>query len=125
VKPIILVSVISITTALVLYTIAVWRNWQLKVLTTGQIILLWLGLAADALATRMMGLSVEVTTWDLHTISGYAGLALMAMLAVVGTWAKWSDREAVLKSFYRIAIPVWLIWVVSYATGVVIGIQRV
>ncbi len=124
-RPIILVSVISITTALVLYTIVVWRNWQLKLLTTAQIILLWLGLAADALATRMMGLSVEVTTWDLHTISGYAGLALMAVLAVVGTWAKWSGGQALLTSFHRFAIPIWLIWVVSYVTGVVIGIQRV
>ena len=49
----------------------------------------------------------------------------MAVLAVVGTWAKWSDREAVLTSFHRVAIPIWIIWVASYATGVVIGIQRV
>lgn len=125
-KPIILVSVISITTALVLYTIAIWRNWRMKLLTTAHIILLWLGLAADVLATQMMGLSIQgEIVWDFHTISGYAGLALMAVLAVVGSWAKWSDREAVLTSFHRFAIPVWIIWVVSYATGVVIGIQRV
>ena len=54
VKPIILVSVISITTALLLYTIAIWRNWRMKVLTTGPIVLIWFGLAADVLATQMM-----------------------------------------------------------------------
>lgn len=125
-KPIILVSVISITTALVLYTIAIWRNWRMKLLTTAHLVLLWFGLAADALATRMMGLSIEgPIVWDFHTISGYAGLALMAVLAVVGSWAKWSDRETVLKSFHRFALPVWILWVVSYATGVVIGMQRV
>jgi uncharacterized repeat protein (TIGR03987 family) len=124
-QPIILVSVISITTALILYTIAVWRNWRLKELTTGQIILLWCGLACDLLATRMMGMSVEETTWDLHTISGYTGLALMAILAVAGTWAKLTDRQDVLRSFYRYAVPVWFIWAVSYATGVYIGLQRV
>ncbi len=124
-RPIILVSVISITTALVLYTIVVWRNWRTHLLTTAQIVLLWLGLAADALATRMMAMSVEETTWDFHTLSGYLGLALMAILAVAGTWAKLSDREALLTSFHRFAVPIWVIWVVSYATGVVIGIQRV
>ena len=124
-RPVILVSVISITTALVLYTIVVWRNWYVKLLTTAQIVMLWLGLAADALATRMMGLSVEETTWDFHTISGYAGLALMALLAVTGTWAKLTSREALLTSFHRYAIPIWIVWVVSYATGVIIGIQRV
>jgi len=89
----------------------------MKLLTTAQIVLLWCGLAADALATQMMGLSIEgEIVWDFHTISGYAGLILMAVLAVLGTW---------LTSFHRFAIPIWIIWVASYATGVVIGIQRV
>jgi uncharacterized repeat protein (TIGR03987 family) len=126
VKPIILISVISITTALLLYTIAIWRNWRMKLLTTAQIVLLWFGLAADALATKMMGLSIEgEIVWDFHTISGYTGLGLMGVLAVVGSWAKWSGHEAALTSFHRFAIPIWIIWVASYVTGVVIGIQRV
>jgi len=126
VTSIILISVISITTALLLYTIAVWRIWRLKLLTTASIVLLWLGLGADALATKMMGLSIEgEIVWDFHTISGYAGLGLMAVLAAAGTWAKWSGREEMLTSFHRFAIPIWIIWVASYATGVVIGIQRV
>lgn len=126
VKPIILVSVVSITTALVLYTIAIWRNWRMKLLTTAHLIMLWFALAADALATQMMGLSIEgEIVWDFHTISGYAGLGLMAVLTIVGSWAKWSHREVVLTSFHRFAIPIWIIWVASYVTGVVIGIQRV
>ena len=125
-KPIILISVISITTALVLYTVAIWRNWRAKLLTTAQIILLWFGLAADVLATQMMGLSVEGDiSWDFHTISGYTGLVLMALLAITGSWAKWSGNNALLISFHRYAIPVWIIWVISYLTGVIIGMQRV
>ena len=124
-RPIILVSVISITTALIVYSIAVWSNWRAKLLTTTQVILLWIGLAADALATQMMGLSVEETTWDFHTISGYVGLGLMATLAVVGSWAKIKDRADILTSFHKYAVPVWVIWAISYATGVVIGVQQV
>jgi uncharacterized repeat protein (TIGR03987 family) len=125
-KPIILISVISITTALVLYTIAIWRNWRIKLLTTAQIVLLWCGLAADMLATQMMGLSIEGDiVWDFHTISGYTGLVLMAILAMTGSVAKWSGNEALLSSFHRFAIPVWIIWVISYLTGVIIGMQRI
>ncbi|MGI9341736.1 MAG: hypothetical protein ACR2QV_02735 [Gammaproteobacteria bacterium] len=125
-KPIILISVISITTALLLYSIAVARNWRLKRLTTAHVVLLWLGLATDALATRMMGLSLEGgIVWDFHTISGYLGLGLMGVLAIVGSWARLTGRDAILNGFHRYAVPVWVIWVASYVTGVVIGIQRV
>ncbi len=31
----------------------------MKLLSVAQIVMLWLGLAADALATQMMGLSIE------------------------------------------------------------------
>ncbi len=125
-KPLILFSVISITTALVLYTIAVWRNWRMQRLTTAQVVLLWLGLVADVAATRMMALSVEgEIVWDFHTISGYTGLALMAVLASVGSWARWKNHAALLGSFHRLAVPIWLIWVASYISGVIIGMQRV
>lgn len=124
-RPIIAVSVVSITLALVLYTIAAWRNWRLKILTTAQVVLIWSGLAADALATRMMGMSVKVTNWDFHTISGYTGLALMACLAVSGTWALRTQRSEWLANFHRVFAPIWVIWFASYATGVWIGVQRV
>jgi uncharacterized repeat protein (TIGR03987 family) len=98
----------------------------MKELTIGHILLLWCGLAADYLATKMMGLSIEgEIVWDFHTLSGYTGLILMAMLAAGGSWAKLTGNETVLTSFHRYAIPIWVIWVASYITGVVIGIQRV
>ncbi|UCG74327.1 MAG: hypothetical protein JSV45_08155 [Chromatiales bacterium] len=124
-KPIIAVSVVSITLAFLLYTIAAFRNWRLKMLTTAHLVIIWVGLACDMLATRMMAMSVKVTSWDFHTISGYTALALMAILAVVGTWAKRTDREAILSRFHFYLAPVWVYWLVAYATGVWTGMQRV
>jgi len=123
-RPIIMVSVVSISMALVLYTIAIWRNWRLRHLTAPQLVLLWIALGADALATRMMAMSVEKTTWDLHTISGYAGLALMAGLVGAGTWAMARRRDQWLDRFHRFAAPAWLFWFVSYASGVIVGVQK-
>ena len=124
-RPIILVSVISITAALIFYTVAVWRNWRAQLLTVGTIVLFWCGLATDVLATTMMRMSVETTTYDLHTISGYTALALMVVLTVVGTGTLLMRREDVLKGFHKVAMPVWVIWALSYATGVIVGVQRV
>jgi len=119
------IPVVLITLALVLYSIAAWRNWRLKVLTIAQLMLLWLAVVADALATRMMGSFTEETDWSLHVIAGYTALALMAVLAVLGTWSIRARRAAVLDNFHRYLLPVWVIWIVSYVAGVWIGIQRV
>jgi hypothetical protein len=73
----------------------------------------------------MMAMSVKITNWDFHTISGYSALALMACLAVYGTWILRTRREELLNSFHRFLAPVWIIWFVSYATGVWTGIVRV
>ena len=100
-------------------------RYRMKELTTGHVVLLWLGLFCDALATRMMAMSVEETTWDLHTISGYGGLALMVILAVSGAWAIKNDNRDVLTSFHKFAMPIGLFWMVSFITGVWIGINRV
>ena len=61
-----------------------------------------------------MAMSVEETTWDLHTISGYGGLALMVILAVAGAWAIRTDNRDVLTSFHKFAVPIGLFWLVSF-----------
>ena len=121
----ILLSVVLITLALVLYSTAVWLNWRSRRLTAGVLVIFWIAVACDALATRFMGARVETIRWDLHTISGYLALALMGMLAAWGTLVLLARRDEWLASFHRIALPVWTLWVVSYLTGVYLGIQRV
>lgn len=119
------VPIVLITLALVLYSVATWRNWRLRLLTTTQLVMLWIAVSADALATRMMGSYTETTDWSLHVISGYGALALMATLTIIGTWAKRTGRDAVLGNFHRYLVPVWILWIASYAAGVWVGIQRV
>lgn len=121
----ILLSVGFITLALILYTTAVWLNWRAKMLVPAYIVIFYFALAADALATKMMGARVETIRWDLHTISGYAALGLMALLTLYGTVALIQRRQEWLAGFHKLALPIWVIWVASYVTGVVLGIQRV
>jgi uncharacterized repeat protein (TIGR03987 family) len=120
----ILLAVFMITLALILYTLAVGLNWRAKRLTVPHLIVFWCAVASDAFATNEMRATLPVIIWDMHTIVGYASLALMAVLSLYGSVALWQKREDRLTSFHRIAVPVWLIWVASYASGIWLGMHR-
>jgi uncharacterized repeat protein (TIGR03987 family) len=124
-RTIIAIAVVSITLAFLLYTVAAFLNWRAKILTTAHLVIIWVGLFFDSLATQMMAMSVKVTNWDFHTVSGYTALALMAVLAIVGTWAKRTNRTELLSSFHRYLAAVWVYWLVAYLTGVWTGMKRV
>jgi uncharacterized repeat protein (TIGR03987 family) len=124
VPTIIIIAVISITAALLFYSIAVWWNWLSKRLEIKHLILFWMGLAGDFLGTAMMKSSVETVTYDLHTISGYTALALMLTITLAGTYAIFQQNERVLTNFHRFGMPIWCLWTISWITGVVLGIQK-
>lgn len=121
---IIIIAVVSITAALFFYSVAVWWNWLNKRLEPRHLILFWLGLATDLLGTAMMKSSVDEVTYDLHTISGYTALALMLVVTLSGTYAVLRHNERILENFHRFGLPVWFLWVTSWITGVVLGIQK-
>ena len=122
---IILLSVISICAALLFYTAAVWWNFFTKRLKGAQAVLLALGLVTDIAATSGMAASVKgEMRWDLHTLSGYTALALMFLVTVVGGYAVLKDNEPLRRRFHTFSLPVWFIWMISWVTGVVLGLQK-
>ena len=122
---ILLTSISSITLSMVLYTIGVWRNWRTKLLTGNQLAIFVAALGFDLLGTRMMGMLVEGDiVWDFHTISGYTGLGLMVILVVTGSFAFKSKKKHILTSFHKFALPIWVLWMTSYMSGIVVGLQR-
>jgi len=121
---IIIIAVISITSALVFYTFAVWLNWRAKRLELRHLVLFWLGLTADSLGTAMMRASVEHITYDLHTLSGYTALFLMLSVTFAGTYAVVRHKEQLRNGFHKFSVPIWLFWTLSWLTGVVLGIQK-
>lgn len=121
---VIIVAVISITAALIFYSVAVWQNWLKKRLEPRHLVLLYLGLFCDVSATAMMKSSVTKVTYDLHTISGYTALALMVIVTIVGTYGLYQHNSRVLNSFHKFSLPIWFIWIASWLTGVVLGVQK-
>jgi uncharacterized repeat protein (TIGR03987 family) len=120
----ILLAVFLITLALVLYTVATLLNWRNKRLTVTHLVVLWSAITCDASATNLMAQSLPVIIWDMHTIGGYASLAIMVVLALYGTLALVQKREDRLLTFHKIFVPIWLIWVASYTSGVWLSMHR-
>jgi uncharacterized repeat protein (TIGR03987 family) len=108
---------------LIFYSVAVWWNFLSKRLEPRHLVLFYLGLACDMFATALMRSTVPEITYDLHTIVGFTALGLMLIVTVSGTYAVFRHNERLLTNFHKLGLPIWFFWVVSWLTGVVVGIQ--
>ena len=120
---VILIAVITIVAALIFYSVAVWWNWLNKRLKPRHLVLFYLGVACDSLATALMRSTVPEITYDLHTIVGFTALGLMLIVTATGTYAVYRNSDPMLNNFHKFGMPIWFFWVVSWLTGVVVGIQ--
>ena len=88
----IVVGLIALVIALVLYTIAAIGAFRAKAIKRSHVIMLWVGVFFDVLATFMMALQIGGLGRDLHTV-----LAVLAW-AGHGAWGRlpgpgrWSGR---------------------------------
>lgn len=120
---VILIAVITIVAALVFYSAAVWWNWLNKRLKPRHLVLFYLGLTCDILATALMRSTVPEITYDFHTIIGLTALVLMLIVTATGSYALYRNNEGMLNNFHKFGLSIWFFWVVSWLTGVVVGLQ--
>ena len=98
----------------------------LEQLTKAHVALFCCGLVTDVAATSGMAASVQgKITWDFHTISGYTALVLMTLVTISGLYAIIKDHAGIRNNFHRASVPVWCVWMVSWITGVMLGLQKV
>lgn len=119
-------AIITITLALVFYTIGVFGERRSKVLKLSHVIVFWIGLVCDTTGTLIMGSIARSSTQavnPLHGITGFIAIVLMLCHALWATWVIYKDDEAKKKSFHKFSIIVWLVWLVPYIIGMVIGMR--
>lgn len=120
----ILFAVISINISLICYLSVYFINRKAKIFTAKQLILLMIGLTTDTIGTAMMRASVKQVTYDFHTISGYLALSLMLVITLHGIFALLRKKHSLLINFGKYYTPLLIIWLSSFVTGVMIGLQR-
>ena len=113
----IIVALVSLIVALVLYTIAAIGAFRAKAVKRSHVIMLWVGVFFDVLATFMMALQIGGFGRDIHTVLAVLAWLGMTLGAAAGTWAlvKSDDRLSALTA--RWILAPWALWVIVFVYG--------
>ena len=122
--PLLLYAVIFFTIALVLYSISVWSERLQCHLKTWHLVIFGLGVIADAVATWLTIEFVGAIVFTPHAIFGFTSLFLMALHFIWAVAVYVGDRKAGMSQFHRFSLLVWSVWMLSYITGFVSGLQK-
>lgn len=120
-------AIIAITLALVFYTIGVFGERRAGTLKKQHVIIFWVGLLCDTIGTMTMGriadskVAVQSFTQQIHGITGVLAIVLMLFHAVWATWVIYKNDDSKKRFFHKFSITVWIIWLIPYLIGMVIG----
>lgn len=123
-----LIAIVAITAALVFYTVGVWMERIQKRLKWGHLILFALGLICDSTGTYFMSLLADEENASgmasLHGITGLIAILLMVFHAAwaLGVLLKGTDKAK--EQFHKFSIFVWVIWLIPFILGMVMGMSN-
>lgn len=117
-----LFAIITISLALVLYTIGVWGEKLQKILKPWHVIIFWLGLVCDTTGTALMSMMAESSNpLNFHRITGGIAILLMLSHAIWATIVIIRKKETMMHIFHKFSLIVWIIWLIPYLSGVFVG----
>ena len=125
-SPLLMKAVIAITLALIFYTIGVWSEHRARVLKPRHLVFFWLGLCMDTAGTMMMSRLADGAGGGLsgaHGITGLIAIMLMMIHAVWATVVLARRDEKAMHTFHRFSVVVWVIWLVPFVLGMVMGMK--
>lgn len=123
-------AIITITLALVFYTIGVFSERKAKSLNKKHVLIFWLGLVFDTTGTITMSRiaqegagAISANAQMIHGITGALAIILMLFHALWATWVLYKNDEAKKEAFHKLSIGVWIAWLVPYFVGMFIGMM--
>lgn len=120
-----IMAIITITLALVFYTIGVFSERKSGTLNKFHVIMFWIGLVFDTTGTSIMSsIAKDGSLLSLHGITGALAIVLMLFHAIWATVVFVKKNKEKIQSFHKFSIVVWLIWLVPYVIGMIIGMSR-
>lgn len=119
-----LLAIVTITLALVFYTIGVFSERKSQTLKLSHILLFACGLIFDATGTSIMSgiAKTEASSGlSLHQLTGGAALILMLGHLLWALWVYFKGSQQAKEQFHKFSVLVWLFWLIPYIAGVFIG----
>lgn len=118
-------AIISITSALILYTVAIWSEKIQGKLKKWHLFTIYLGLISDIVGTALMSkMAKGGFQFNFHGITGLIGITLMLFQAVWGTIVLIKNDEKAKTDFHKFSILVWIIWLIPYISGAFLGMAK-
>lgn len=121
---VVLAALVLMFAAFALYSVGVWAVVVTRRLRTWHAGLFWAGFILDSAGTEIMRRLAGGFRWNLHTATGAAALSLMLLHAAWASIVLLRRDERALRTFHRISLSVWVIWLVPFITGLLLGRQR-
>ncbi|MGN0438267.1 MAG: HsmA family protein [Lachnospiraceae bacterium] len=122
-----ILAIVTITTALICYTIGVWTEHHQKCLKPFHVIFFWIGLVFDTTGTTIMSfISRENGGGSLLSAHGITGLIAIILMCVHAVWATVvlaKKQEKQQKVFHRFSVLVWCIWLIPFIIGMMMGMR--
>lgn len=115
-------AVIFINLAFVFYTIGVWSEKKQGILKLWHVVIFCIGLLFDTLGTGFMGkISGSMFSVSFHGITGLSALILMIFHVLWAIVVLFRNNEKMKAEFHRFSIVVWLIWLIPFLSGAIMG----
>lgn len=119
-------AIVTITMALVFYTIGVFGERKAHLLTKKHLVMFWLGLICDTTGTLTMSAIAQASGTPapaLHGITGFIAIILMLCHALWASWVIYKNDASKKQSFHKFSIVVWVVWLIPYLIGMVMGMM--
>jgi uncharacterized repeat protein (TIGR03987 family) len=115
-----------ITLALLFYSIGVWSERISRYLKVWHIVAFWTGFVFDLSGTWAMSSMSDApfNLRDLHTLTGQIAIWLMLIHAIWATVVVSRRSENLRMKFHRYSLVVWLIWLIPYFGGMIMGMSH-
>lgn len=118
-------AILTITLALVFYTIGVWNEKIQGELKKWHLIVFYLGLVFDTTGTTIMSkIASGGFKLNFHGITGLLALILMLFHALWATVVLVKNDEKAKVNFHKLSIIVWIIWLIPFISGAIFGMTR-
>ena len=118
-------AIISITSALIFYTIGVWSEKKQGELKIWHLFVFYLGLIFDTLGTTLMSIIAQGGfQFNFHGITGLLAIILMLFHALWATVVLVKNDEKTKANFHKFSILVWMIWLIPFISGAILGMAK-
>jgi len=121
-----ILSTILITLALVFYSTGIWSERLSKYLKSWHVICFWTGFIFDVSGTYSMSRLSQhpFNLMELHSLTGQIALWLMLVHAIWATYVVTKGSKISRTKFHRYSLMVWLIWLIPYFGGMIMGMRH-